>query len=86
MKEALARRLAHSKGIAWTVKNRTAWTGGSSPRPWHDLGPKEKQIVKTFFLDQVADYSCYWGTLPDLSTARILWNRARHDAHATCRH
>lgn len=62
-----------------------AWMGGSSPKKLSTLSHKERGLVSFLFAEQVAAYSGGWGEFPNLDVCRIFWNRARHDAHATCR-
>ncbi len=62
-----------------------AWTGGTGPRPWSDVEGFERVYVSALFAEQVADWIECWGNMPEMDTARIFWNRARHDAHATAR-
>ena len=62
-----------------------AWAGGSSPRPIGTIGRWERDIVTALFREQWNTFTAFWGSAPDHDTARIFWNRARHDAHATGR-
>lgn len=62
-----------------------AWTGGSMPQPLSKIGLDERVTLRRLFQDALHTYSAHWGGLPDRDTMRILWRRARADAHATHR-
>lgn len=69
-----------------TVKpERTAWTGGSSPRPWVYLSEGEKELVGEMYDEMVLDWQYYRGDQPPLDVLNTFWGRARYDAHATYR-
>ena len=61
-----------------------AWTGGSRPAPLSTISRCERILISILFAEQVRDYVNAWGSI-DLETARVLWGRARYDAHATLR-
>ncbi|QRM32684.1 hypothetical protein [Microvirga sp. VF16] len=63
----------------------TAWTGGTPPRPLSQIGRLERALCRREFRRQLLEYRSCWGGLPERHLARLFWNRARHDAHATCR-
>jgi len=63
-----------------------SWQGGSPPPAYRHSPPARRQLISHLFMQQVKTFAAYWSELPDLSTARILWNRAKHDAHATIRY
>jgi hypothetical protein len=63
---------------------RTAWTGGSAPDPLRAITRRERGLVRAEFREQARTFADYWGRLP-LDAARVLWIRARHDAHASIR-
>lgn len=62
-----------------------AWTGGSDPRPLSEITGFEREYVSALFAEQVTEWVECWGDLPKMDTVRLFWDRARHDAHATCR-
>lgn len=67
---------------------KITWTGGSTPRPFSKTGLAERELVHKFFREQIADCGREWffsTPFGVMNYARILWNRARHDAHATRR-
>jgi hypothetical protein len=67
------------------VVPRTAWMGGSQP-PAYKFSPRARRLlISKYFREQLQDYIYYWQSLPPVSTARIFWNRAKHDAHASIR-
>jgi hypothetical protein len=69
-----------------TVKPpRVAWTGGSPPPAYTVSPPGRRLLISEIFREQLQDFIYYWHELPNLDTARISWNRAKHDAHATIR-
>lgn len=68
---------------------KIAWTGGSTPTKEDKASPKFQEIRSQFFRDEVNIcgglnlWACA-GTSA-LERARIFWNRANLDAHATLR-
>ena len=62
-----------------------AWTGGTPPRSLLRIGRLERALLRREFRRHLLAYRGYWGDLPDRRVMRLFWNRARHDAHATCR-
>ncbi len=69
---------------------RCAWTGGDAPRPLAEISRQELSLVRLAFREAMQESVNYWGdgkALCDtaLGNARIQWNRARHDAHASIR-
>ena len=67
-----------------------AWTGGSKPRAWREVPTKERKLVSAMFRDSMRHVHEYWNDYRGLNrtvieAARIHWNRARYDAHATLR-
>lgn len=76
-------RLSLKKAVA----NRHAWTGGSRPSSEQRKQPLFKKLKRTFFREQVKDAGGVrnLGPFSKLGHARILFNRARMDAHATLR-
>ncbi len=68
---------------------RTAWTGGDSPTRSHKQNPRFRELRRAFYRQQVREcgglslWACA-GT-SSLDRARIFWNRANGDAHATIR-
>jgi hypothetical protein len=73
-----------AEGVIGQAKKR-AWTGGTSPNPLAKINRFERETVRKLFREQFTTYANHWGEKPDHGTARIFWNRARHDAHATHR-
>ena len=63
----------------------TAWMGGSRPKPITECSVEEIALVSALFRDQFKTYYEYWKDYPSRDVARLFWNRARHDAHATTR-
>ena len=63
----------------------TAWMGGSRPKPIKECSADEVALVSLLFREQFQTWHDYWKDSPSLDVARIFWNRARHDAHATMR-
>ena len=69
----------------YTPPPAVAWTGGSPP-PAYSYSPTARRLlISHLFREQVRTFAAYWSECPDMSTARIFWNRAKHDAHATMR-
>ena len=70
------------------LANSKAWTGGSPPLAYWSLPRKERLRVRFHFRQQIGHCGRPWlFSSPSgvLGYARILWNRARHDAHASSR-
>jgi hypothetical protein len=65
------------------ARARKAASGGDAPRPLGELGRDERRTVSEFFREQVRTWLAFWHDMPNRDTLRILWNRARYDAHAT---
>jgi len=63
---------------------RHAWTGGDAPAPGC-MSPAERSLTRERFRLDMLDWSECWGRPVPLDTARVLWNRARHDAYASLR-
>lgn len=68
-----------------------AWTGGSKPRKLMQCSKEERKLRSLIFYESMVMVWDYWGDYRGLNktaldTARILYNRARYDAHATFRH
>ena len=63
----------------------TAWMGGSRPKPIEECSSDEIELVFALFREQYETWHDYWKDPPSFDVARIFWNRARHDAHATFR-
>lgn len=68
-----------------------AWTGGSPPRKFLQCSKGERAVRSRIFRDHMKICHDYWGDYLGLNesvleTARIYYNWARHDAHATFRH
>lgn len=66
---------------------RRAWTGGSRPGSFWQSSRQERDYTRRLFREQV-EIDCgrdWFFSTPFgvLDYARILWNRARYDAHAT---
>jgi hypothetical protein len=80
------RRVPHhsERGANWGA-GILAWMGGSRPAKLSRIGMLERSTVSNLFREQFDTFRDYWGTAPDADTARLFWNRARHDAHATWR-
>ena len=67
-----------------------AWTGGSGPRRMLEISKEERRLRSILFRDQMKTIFEYWGDYRGLNDsvldmARIQYNRARYDAHATYR-
>ena len=67
-----------------------AWTGGSRPRRMLEISKEERRLRSILFRDQMKTIFEYWGDYRGLNDsvldmARIQYNRARYDAHATYR-
>lgn len=67
-----------------------AWTGGSSPRRMLEISKEERDLRSSLFREQMKTVFEYWGDYRGLNKsaldmARIQYNRAAHDAHATYR-
>ena len=67
-----------------------AWTGGSGPRRMLEISKEERLLRSKLFRDQMKTVFEYWGDYRGLNEsalnmARIQYNRARYDAHATYR-
>jgi hypothetical protein len=67
-----------------------AWTGGSAPAAYRDTPMKERLLACALFRDSMRFVFAYWTDYRGLNrtvleSARIHWNRARHDAHSTLR-
>lgn len=68
-----------------------AWTGGSKPRKLLQCSDGEKKLRSELFKQSMKFVKEYWDDYRGLNTtmwesARIHYNRARYDAHATYRH
>lgn len=62
-----------------------AWTGGSTPRSPSSTSMVEHKVRKVLFRAAVAQWLAFWGDYPDHDTLRVLYRRARYDAHASVR-
>lgn len=67
-----------------------AWTGGTRPRRMLETSKEERALRSKLFRDQMRTVFEYWGDYRGLNEsaldmARIQYNRARYDAHATYR-
>ncbi len=64
----------------------TAWTGGSSPKPYAETSTVEQIYTVKLFMADCRLWLDYWREerVP-LDVKDIFWNRARGDAHATFR-
>lgn len=62
-----------------------AYRGGSEPKNFHDCNELEINLINALNKAQIEASRAFWGKEPDQEMRRIFWNRARHDAHATCR-
>lgn len=67
-----------------------AWTGGTRPRRMLEISKEERLLRSKLFRDQMKTVFEYWGDYRGLNEsaldmARIQYNRARYDAHATYR-
>lgn len=62
-----------------------AWMGGSRPKPITECSADEVALVSLLFREQFKTWHDYWKDYPSRDVARIFWNRARYDAHATMR-
>lgn len=71
--------------LTLTKESITAWMGGSRPKPIEECSSDEIALVSALFREQFKTWHDYWKDSPSLDVARIFWNRARHDAHATMR-
>jgi hypothetical protein len=63
-----------------------AWTGGTSPRPIHEIGVGEYLYAMELYFEDVDIWEDYWS--PEVAgkgLRELFWNRARADAHATYR-
>lgn len=67
------------------MTNAIAWMGGSRPLKPTEISSAERSLVSYLFREQVATFNLFWGDMPTRDTLKTLWNRARHDAHATYR-
>lgn len=65
--------------------NVVAWTGGSAPAPLLRISGTERRLVRVLFREQVAAWKDYWRRPLPADVRRILWGRARYDAHASVR-
>ena len=70
-----------------TDMEHVAWTGGTKPGKYKDICEAERKYVNKLFQADCSVWIEYWKTrnIP-LHTRDRLWDRARHDAHATFRH
>lgn len=67
------------------MKQVIAWMGGTRPGALATLSAEERQCVKRLFREQCMEWVTYWGEALPMDVARIFYNRARYDAHATYR-
>ena len=67
------------------MENIKAWTGGSIPAPIDAVSKAERRLITKLFREQLKIWLDYWEDMPNKDTRGIFWNRARYDAHATCR-
>lgn len=63
-----------------------AWTGGDGPRPLRECSAEERAYARKLYRAECRVWCDFWGRDGyELDVARVFWNRARHDAHATFR-
>lgn len=73
------------------LRHTTAWMGGSRPNPWLSTSCDERKKTCQLFREQCGYYLEAWGNLlppspgSHFEMARLFWNRARYDAHASYR-
>ena len=63
-----------------------AWTGGTRPDKRRNVLNEEKALIHILFRTNISVHVRYWqGLFDGLHSARVIYNRARYDAHATMR-
>lgn len=67
-----------------------AWTGGSKPGKLREITKTERQLRSAIFHENMQFVYQFWQDYRGLNntvleSARIHYNRARYDAHATIR-
>ena len=62
-----------------------AWTGGTSPRSFHEVSEAEYQYVLELFWNDCNLWRDYWKGELTSEVLDTFWGRARYDAHATFR-
>lgn len=67
------------------MKQHRAWTGGSGPKPIHQISLDELNYVAFLFNSDVIEYESFWKEKADEDVQKRLWKRARYDAHASFR-
>jgi len=65
--------------------NTIAWTGGTPPRPLHELPRGEFALVWRLYCEQLDTWATFWQAAVPHDVRETFWNRARYDAHATVR-
>jgi hypothetical protein len=75
---------------------RVTWTGGTTPESYRNATSLERKLTCRFFREDIEPIKNWFLTAPDVASdipgkagvldyARVLWGRAKHDAHATVR-
>lgn len=80
--------MSKRKPILTTAVRVIAWTGGTSPERLSTLMPFERALVRFEFRCAMLGILKHWGNYKGmcastLSSARLYWNRARRNVHAT---